>query len=98
MSGELGFTTQKLRSVEARMCRYLHPFTFHLFSICLPHPLPSVSLCLLPDPQVCKELSLPSFPPLAAGMHVYRPPPTHPPAHPISFFYFLSLMLQTLLF
>lgn len=89
MSRELGFTTQKLRSVEACMCSPPHPFTFHLFSICPSQPLPSASLCLLPDSQVCRELSLPSFPPLAAGMLVYPP---------ITLFYFLSLMLQTLLF
>lgn len=78
MSRELGFTTQKLRSVEACVCWYLRPFTFHLCPICLSHPLPSTSLCLLPDSQVCKELSLPSCPPLAAGMHVYPPPPPLP--------------------
>lgn len=47
----------------------------HLFSIRLSHSLPSLSVCLLPDSQVCKELNLPSFPPLAAGMHVYPHPP-----------------------
>lgn len=64
----------------------------HLFSIRLSHSLPSLSVCLLPDSQVCKELNLPSFPPLAAGMHVYpHPPLSHSPS-------FLSLMLQTLPF
>lgn len=34
----------------------------HLFSFCSSCSLPSLSLCLLPDSQVCQELSLPPFP------------------------------------
>ena len=61
-----------------------------LFSICLSCSLPSLSVCLLPDSQVCQELDLPPFPPSAAGMHVTPPtPPTpltpslSPPSHAI---------------
>lgn len=39
----------------------------------MSHSHPSLSMCLLPDSQVCKELSLPPFPPSAAGMACVPP-------------------------
>lgn len=70
VSRELGFTTLEQRSWEACMRFNTSASPPHLFSICPSRSLPSLSVCLLPDSEVCQELDLPPFPPSAAGMHV----------------------------
>lgn len=77
MSRELGFTTLEQGSRGGLYVFYTSTSSSppHLFSICLSHSLPPLSVCLLPDSKVCQELNLPPFLPSAAGRQVFPPPP-----------------------